>query len=114
MNTFNQQAILLCTGIIIGYALAEVAFNAHPFPLIPALALALAAIVTGIAIPLVAGFANTSILPQSPVGAVSPIQGFLFAAALVILVSAIFNFLFEVAERQIVRIRAEDTDSLSQ
>ncbi len=112
MQTFNQQAIMLCVGIIVGYGLSEVRFNIQPFPLILALALALASLVTGIAIPLIAGFASASISPEQPVGVATPIQGFLFAAAMLVGVIAIFNFLFAAAERQAPETEVEDVENL--
>jgi RsiW-degrading membrane proteinase PrsW (M82 family) len=99
MNIFDQSVILLLTGIVVGYGLVEVVFNRHPFPLLLTATIALASFITGIAIPLIAGFANTSISPLSPISSVSPIQGFLFAAGLMVAISALFNFLFSVAER---------------
>lgn len=112
MNSFNQQSIMLCTGIIVGYGLAELWFNSQPFPLIAAFALALAALVTGIAVPLIAGFGSASISVDQPQGASSPIQGFLFAAALLIAVALVFNFLFNVAERESADTALDETESL--
>ena len=112
MNIFGHSALLLCGGIIIGYGLAEVGFNARPFPLLLTATLAFAALITGIAIPLIAGFANTSISVSNPVSTVSPIQGFLFTAGLLGAVSFIFNFLFNVAENQLDETSFEETESL--
>lgn len=113
MRIFDQIVPLLCGGIIIGYGLAEVAFNRHIFPLLLAATLALSALVTGISIPLVSGFANTSISPLNPISTSSPLLGFLFSAGLLFLISNIFSFLFNVAERQEVETRPDDAERLS-
>jgi RsiW-degrading membrane proteinase PrsW (M82 family) len=112
MHIFDQTVPLLCGGIIIGYGLAEVAFNRHIFPPLLAATMALSAFVTGIAIPLVAGFANTSVSPLNPVATSNPLLGFLFSAGLLFVISNIFSFLLNVAERQEVEIKPEDAESL--
>jgi RsiW-degrading membrane proteinase PrsW (M82 family) len=112
MQIFDQIVPLLCSGIIIGYGLAEVAFNRHIFPPLLAATIGLSAFVTGIAIPLVSGFANTSIRPLAPVSTSSPLLGFLFSAGLLFLISNVFSFLFNVAERQEAEIKIEDAESL--
>ena len=113
MNIFGNTALLLCSGIVIGYGLAEVGFNVHPFPLLLTITLAFAALVTGIAIPLIAGFANTAISAANPISGVSPIQGFLFVTALLAVVSFVFNFLFNAAEGQPLQPVVEDAESLT-
>lgn len=113
MRIFDQIVPLLCGGIIIGYGLAEVAFSRHIFPLLLAATVALSAFVTGIAIPLVSGFANTSISPLNPVSTSNPLLGFLFSAGLLFVVSNIFSFLFTIAERQEAEVKIEDVEGLS-
>jgi RsiW-degrading membrane proteinase PrsW (M82 family) len=112
MQIFDQIVPLLCGGIIIGYGLAEVAFNRHIFPPLLAATIALSAFITGIAIPLVSGFANTSISPLAPVSTSNPLLGFLFSAGLLFLISNVFSFLFSVAERQEAEIKIEDAETL--
>jgi hypothetical protein len=114
MNIFGNTALLLCSGIIIGYGLAEIGFNLHPFPLLLTITLAFAALLTGIAIPLIAGFTNTAISAENPISDVSPIQGFLFVTALLVVVSFIFNFLFNAADVHPAEASAEDAESLTQ
>lgn len=111
MYIFDQTVPLLCCGIIIGYGLAEVAFNQHIFPALLAATIAFSAFVTGLAIPLVSGFANAGISPLHPVSTSNPLLGFLFSAGLLFLVSNIFTFLFNVAERQEAEIRIESAET---
>jgi hypothetical protein len=113
VNSFNQQSIMLCTGIIVGYGLSELWFNQQPSPLIAALVLALASVVTGVSVPLIAGFGSAAISVEQPQGAASPIQGFLFAAGLLIAVALVFNFLFSVADRESEEALFDDAESLS-
>lgn len=110
---FTQAVLLLCSGIIIGYGLSEVTFNHRPFPLLLAAAIALSAFVTGLATPLIGGLTNAGISPANPIGAASPILGLLFAAALLLAVSLVFSFLFNVAERHETESRTEDAESLA-
>ncbi len=112
INSFNQVALLMCIGIIVGYGLAEVTFNPQIFPVLPASTVALAAFVPGTAIPLIAGLANTSISPASPISTVSPLLGFLLSVALLIVTGFIFSFLFNVAERQETEVKPEEIERL--
>ncbi len=112
MNIFSHLALLLCSSTVIAYGLAEVGFITRPFPLLLTATLALAALITGISIPLIAGFANTTISVLNPISTVSPLQGFLFAAGLLLALSFIFNFLFSVAEDAPAEAVTEETESL--
>jgi hypothetical protein len=100
MQVFNHTAILMCTGIIVSYGLAEVASNRQPFPLLMAATLALASFITGIAFPLIAGLTSAGLSVLAPVGAISPLRGFLFSAGLLFAVANVFSFLFNVSDRQ--------------
>jgi hypothetical protein len=113
INVFDQVAVSLCCGIIIGYGLAEVAFNRQPFPLLLAVTVAFAAFIVGMAIPLTAGLANAGISVLNPASAVTPILSLLFAAALLAVIAAIFSFLFNVAERQETEAVSEEVERLS-
>ncbi|MAS34301.1 MAG: hypothetical protein CL610_09855 [Anaerolineaceae bacterium] len=113
MHLFNQVAILMCNAIIIGYGLSEVIMNSRPFPLILAAAIGLSAFVTGVALPLIAGFTNAGLSVEFPISSASPIRGFLFAAGLLFVLANVFSFLFNVADRQEAELRIEETESLS-
>lgn len=113
VNTFNQVALLSCTGIIVGYGLAEVTFNPYPFPVLLTATIALAAFITGAAVPLITGFTNTSLSPLNPVSTVNPVLGFLLAAGLLFVTGFVISFLFTVAERQEIEVKPEDIERLS-
>lgn len=98
MNTFNQLAVLMCTGLIMSYGLAEMSFNEHLFPLLMVATVALATFITGAAIPLISGFANAAISPLNPISTVSPLLGFLFSAGLLAGVGLVFWFLYNTTE----------------
>lgn len=102
---FDALAVQLAMNIVIGYGLSEVCFNSRPFPLLLPAAVALASLITGLAIPLRSGLTNASL--EQGVGSVSPIRGFLFSVTLLIVVSLIFAFLFDNAERQDAEAAAE-------
>jgi RsiW-degrading membrane proteinase PrsW (M82 family) len=97
-RVFDALAVQLAVNIIIGYGLSEVCFNARPFPILLTATVALAAFISGLAIPLRSGLTNATL--EQGVGAVSPIRGFLLSAALLAAVSFVFSFLFDNAERQ--------------
>lgn len=95
---FDALAVQLAINIIIGYGLSEVRFNERPFPLLLVATVALASFVAGLAIPLRSGLTNAAL--EQGIGSVSPIRGFLLSAALLAVVSFVFAFLFDNAERQ--------------
>jgi hypothetical protein len=97
-RVFDTLALLLAVNIIIGYGLSEVRFNRRPFPFLLSATVILAALITGITIPLRAGFTN-AILAQG-ISTVSPIRGFLFSILVLVAVSIVFGFLFNNSERQ--------------
>lgn len=100
MRVFDELVRQVAGGIIVGYGLAEVRFNARPFPLLLAATIVFAAFVTGIALPLTSGLANVALGVDTPVTAASPLRGFLFSAVLMAAVSAMMIFLFNIAIRQ--------------
>ena len=112
INTFEQVAILLCIGVVVGYGLAEVAFNQRIFPLLLVATIALSAFIVGAAIPLITGFANARMSVENPVGSVNPLLGLLFSAGLLFVISNVFSFLFNVAERQETEAAIEEAEGL--
>lgn len=112
-TVFHQVAVLMCCGIVVGYGLAEMAFNRYLFPLLLTATIAVSAFIAGAAIPLTAGFTNAGVSALNPVGSISPILGFLFSAGLLFLVGNIFSFLFNVAERQDSSTSVEDAEGLA-
>ena len=100
MNIFNQTAVLIGTGIILGYGLVETRLNNQPFPLLMVAMVALSSFVTGLAIPLVSGFTNASLSTIVPISTASPLLGFLFSAGLLIIVGLIFWLLFNNTDRE--------------
>jgi hypothetical protein len=100
MNIFNQTAVLIGTGIILGYGLAETRLNNQPFPLLMVAMVALSSFVTGLAIPLVSGFTNASLSTIVSISTASPLLGFLFSTGLLISVGLIFWFLFNNTDRE--------------
>lgn len=95
---FDAVAVQLAVSIIIGYGLSEVRFNERPFPILLTATVALASFIGGLAIPLRSGLTNAAL--AQGISAASPIRGFLLSAALLAVVSFIFAFLFDNAERQ--------------
>ena len=112
MNVFNQFAILTCISIVISFGLSETRFNTQPFPLLMVATVALASFISGLAIPLIAGFANAALSPLSPVSTTSPIQGFIFSTGLLGAVGLAFWLLFNTAERQEEESPAETDESI--
>ena len=112
MNVFSQFAILSSIGIIISFGLSEMRFNSQPFPLLMVATVALASFISGISIPLVSGFANATISPLSPISGVSPLQGFLYSAGLLSVVTFAFWLLFNRTERQMQETPAETAESI--
>lgn len=97
LDVFNTTVIQYAGSIILAYGLAETRFG-RPTPLLLTLTLALAATLTGIAIPLRAGLVNADL--SLTVSAPSPLMGLGFSAALLTLVIFVISFLIQNAERQ--------------
>jgi len=93
-QVFNTAAALNCVAIILAYGLAELYFRRELFLLLPMLTASLAALVSGSAIPLVAGFNSAAILALEPFAAVSPLIGSLYSLGLLLTVWAVVRFLF--------------------
>lgn len=97
-RVFDTISLLLAVNIIIGYGLSEVHFNRRPFPFLLSATVILAAFITGVVVPLRAGLTNATL--AQGISAVSPIRGFLFSIAVLAVISTVFGFLFNNAERQ--------------
>lgn len=96
-RVFATYALHVSTGIIVGYGLAEVRFS-NPNPFFLALMLILAALVTGIAIPIRAGLINATF---SLDGAFTrPFFGLGFSVVLFVVPCFVMSFLFSSAERR--------------
>lgn len=92
-----NYALHVSTGIIIGYGLSEVYFS-NPTPIFQALVLIVAAIVTGIAIPIHAGLVNAS-LSITSISAPRPLFGLGFSLGMLIAVSILTSGLIRNADR---------------
>lgn len=98
LNTFGNVTVLIVSMFFIAYGMAAVRFdNAGVFAQ-PA-AMAIAALITGIALPLRGGFLNASF---SSDGIVFPryLYGIGFSIGLFVALVLVINFLFRFAERQ--------------
>lgn len=97
VRVFDTLALHLATSLIVGYGLAEIRFGL-PTPMFLTSTLALAAFVTGVAIPVRAGLVNPSFsLGTSETRA---LFGIGFAAALLTAFSLMIAFLYTSAERR--------------
>lgn len=94
---FNTLASLNCVGLMLAYALADLYFRRDLFLLLPALIIALAAMVAGSAIPLVSGFSNAGISSLQPVSEASPLFGNFYSLGMLLSVWLVFRFLFGMA-----------------
>ncbi len=101
--TFNITVALNCVAIILAYALAELYFRRNLFLLLPLALSALAAMVAGSAIPLVAGFSNAGISSLQAVASESPLSGSVYSLGLLLATWAVFRFLFANAGSDTVR-----------
>lgn len=97
MRVFGNVALQFAGSILVGYGLGEVRFG-RPTPLLLTLALAVAASITGVVVPIRAGLVNAS-LSLAPAIA-SPIRGLAVSAAALVAVAVAIGFLIENAERQ--------------
>jgi RsiW-degrading membrane proteinase PrsW (M82 family) len=94
---FANLALHLVTGILVGYGLAEIGLGV-PTPLLPVFTVALAALITGIAIPVRSGLINASL--NLGVSAPRPLLGIVFSLVLLILSCLALSFFYDNAERQ--------------
>jgi hypothetical protein len=86
--------------IVIGYGLADLRFNGSSLLLLP-LTLALAALITGISIPIRAGLVNAGIsLTSLEMTAERPILGMGFSLGVIVLLGIVSSFVFRSAERR--------------
>ncbi len=97
VRIFDTVALHLVTSLIVGYGLAEMRFGL-PTPLFLTSTLALAAFVTGVAIPVRAGLVNPSF--SLGTSASKTLFGLGFAVALLVAFAAIIAFLYISAERR--------------
>lgn len=97
IRIFSTIALHLVTSTIVGYGLAEVRFS-QPSPFLLTITIALAAFITGVAIPIRAGLVNATL--SLDVSATKPLQGLAFSLALLIAPSFALAFLFNSAERR--------------
>lgn len=95
-QVFNILASLNCAAIMLAHALEGLYFRRNLFLLRPALTVALAALVAGSAVPLVAGLGNAGISSLQPVAAASPLPGNFYSLAMLLAVWLIVRFLFGV------------------
>ena len=93
VHVFNQTAALNCVAIIVSYALAELYFRRELFLPMPMLVTALAAFVSGSAIPLVSGLENASLSALQPVSDTRPLFGSFYSLGLLLAVLVVFRFL---------------------
>ena len=96
LRVFDTIAVHYATSAVLGYGLAEVTFS-RPSPLLMTLALALAATVNGVAIPLRAGLVNASLTFEHSLG--QPLRGLGFSGGLALALALAVGFLIENADR---------------
>ncbi len=106
LRIFGTVALNLVASAIVGYGLAEVRFS-QPSPFVLASTIALAAFITGVAIPIRAGLVNPSLSldvvgdnPLLNISATKPLLGLIFSSALLIAPSLALSVLFNSAERR--------------
>ena len=101
-HIFANYALQVTTGIVIGYGLSEVYFS-NPTPIFLMSILVIAAVITGITIPIHAGLINSSLsidpTKASSISAPKPLFGLGFSIALLIIVSVIISGLISNADR---------------
>lgn len=96
-RVFATYATQIAASLIVGYGLAEVRFS-NPSPIFLTLTIALAGVITGIAIPIRAGLINTVL--SLDVSSPRSIFGLGFSAVLLIVPCVILAFLFDSADRR--------------
>jgi RsiW-degrading membrane proteinase PrsW (M82 family) len=97
LRIFETTAMQLATSLVVGYALAELRFS-RPTPLLLPSAVALAALINGIAIPIRAGLVNASFSLE--ISGPKSLFGIGFAIALLVIVVLIVSFLLRSTEQQ--------------
>jgi RsiW-degrading membrane proteinase PrsW (M82 family) len=103
---FGNLALHLVTSALVGYGLSEVRFS-QPSPFFLTVTLALAAFVTGAAIPIRAGLVNTGLSidvsssnPLLNLSLAKPLYGLAFSLVLLIALSVVLSFLFTSSEQR--------------
>ena len=106
MRIFSTVAFQVVASMVVSYGLAEVRFS-QPSPFLLAATIALAAFITGVAIPIRAGLVNASLSldvnannPLLNISATKPLQGLAFSLVLLIVPSLMLSFLFNSAEQR--------------
>ncbi len=100
---FSNIALHLTTGILIGYGLSELQLGS-PTSLLPVFTVALAALITGVSIPIRAGLVNATLTLGT--GVSRPLFGIVFSIILLVISCSILSFLFSNAERQALEMVA--------
>lgn len=101
---FATSALHLVTSAIMAYGLSETRFS-RPLPILLPVTLFLAALVTGLSIPLRAGLVNANL--EITISTVSPLLGLLFSTALLIGPLVVIAFLMNTASRRVVEADME-------
>jgi RsiW-degrading membrane proteinase PrsW (M82 family) len=96
LQVFANLALHFATSFIVGYGLAETRFGS-PTPFLGAVTIALAAFMTGIAVPIRAGLVNASF--SLGVSTPRPLFGLGFSVGLLIITSTTLLFLFSSSEQ---------------
>lgn len=102
-HMFANLALHLVTGILVGYGLSELQLGSPPL-LLPVFTVALAALITGISIPIRAGLVNAAL--ELGTSTSRPLLGIIFSALLLIVPLLILSFMYNNAERQAQEIIA--------
>lgn len=97
LRSFANYALNVSGSLIIAYGLAELRFS-DPFPFFMMFILAVAALITGIAIPIRTGLVSASFSLNTPTP--RPLLGLGFSFVLLIVVSLIVSTLINSAERR--------------
>ena len=105
LHYFYTFAIQVVTGIIIGYGLSEMRFGT-PSPILLSITVAVASLITGIAIPIHAGLTNASLGLDASTP--KPLFGLGFSVAVLIVMSLVLSFLYNSSERQAREAASEE------
>lgn len=97
LRIFETTTLQLATSLIVGYALAELRFS-RPTPLLLPSAVAVAAFINGVAIPIRAGLVNATF--NLTTSAPKSLFGLGFAVALFAVAVAVVSFLLRSTEQQ--------------
>ncbi len=96
-RVFATYTLHIVTSIIVSYGLSELYFGS-PTPILLMLTLALASLITGIAVPIRAGLINTTL--TLGINTTRPLLGIGFSAGLLIVPLLLVSFLYDSAERR--------------